>query len=112
MSESGNSCVAWGGRWSRSGSVRYESLRNLNVHLVIGGPPCQGFSPLGKMSPTDHHARLNRLWEEYFKVVGWLKPEAFVIENVPEFLKSGQYIQAKRLAEKLGYKITEGVLNA
>ncbi len=92
-------------------SVKRSDLPK-KIDLVIGGPPCQGFSPLGKMSPTDHHAKLNRLWEEYFKVVGWLKPEVFVIENVPEFLKSGQYIQAKRLAEKLGYKVTEGVLNA
>src|SRR5437763_1114342 len=30
------------------------------IDLVIGGPPCQGFSPLGQMSPSDEHAGMNK----------------------------------------------------
>jgi DNA (cytosine-5)-methyltransferase 1 len=83
-----------------------------NVQLVIGGPPCQGFSPLGQMSVRDEHSAMNELWRHYFKIVAWVRPQVFVIENVPEFLRSAQYLEAKRKATRLGYTVTEGVLNA
>jgi DNA (cytosine-5)-methyltransferase 1 len=83
-----------------------------DIDLVIGGPPCQGFSTLGKMSRTDHHAHLNSLWEHYFKVVKWLHPKVFVIENVPQFLNSVQYQEAVKVAQASGYKVKGGVLNA
>lgn len=59
--------------------------------VVIGGPPCQGFSPLGR--DRDHHSRvaLNGLWKEYLRAVRQVRPEVFVVENVPEFLKSDQF---------------------
>lgn len=61
------------------------------AEVVIGGPPCQGFSPLGKDRDADERAEMNELWNEYVRVVRQVKPLAFVIENVPEFLKSAQY---------------------
>lgn len=57
--------------------------------VVLGGPPCQGFSSLGKQEVTDHR---NALWEQYVKAVAVLCPEFFVLENVREFLKSEQYL--------------------
>src|ERR1019366_6471955 len=92
--------------------LRRSDLPNRKVDLVIGGPPCQGFSPLGKMSPTDNHHSLNRLWHFYFKVIGWVQPKVFVIENVPEFLKSYELLEAKKIAKKLGYRVESGVLKA
>ena len=92
--------------------LRRADLPKTKVDLVIGGPPCQGFSPLGKMSPTDTHHSMNRLWQFYFKVIGWVSPKAFVIENVPEFLKSYELVEAKKIAKKLGYRIVSGVLKA
>jgi DNA (cytosine-5)-methyltransferase 1 len=83
-----------------------------NVHLVIGGPPCQGFSPLGKMSPTDRHPRMNQLWQHFFRVIGWLNPLAFVVENVPEFLETFEFQQAQRKATELGYETVSGILDA
>lgn len=80
--------------------------------LVIGGPPCQGFSALGKFFPTDHHPQMNRLWRQYFKVIEWIKPRAFVIENVPEFLQSPEFEEVERKAKKLGYTLGKRVLNA
>jgi DNA (cytosine-5)-methyltransferase 1 len=53
------------------------------VHLVIGGPPCQGFSVAGRRDPND--AR-NRLFRQFVRVVSELKPWYFVIENVPGIL--------------------------
>lgn len=62
-----------------------------STDVIIGGPPCQGFSPLGR--DRDHHSRqgLNELWKEYLRAVKQTRPKIFVIENVPEFLKSGQF---------------------
>lgn len=56
--------------------------------VVLGGPPCQGFSSLGKQEVTDHR---NALWEQYVEAVAVLRPEFFVLENVREFLKSEQF---------------------
>jgi DNA (cytosine-5)-methyltransferase 1 len=92
--------------------LRRADLPKTKMDLVIGGPPCQGFSPLGKMSPTHNHHSMNRLWQFYFKVVRWVSPKAFVIENVPEFLKSYELIEARKIAKKLGYRLASGVLKA
>jgi DNA (cytosine-5)-methyltransferase 1 len=61
------------------------------AEIVVGGPPCQGFSPLGR--DRDDHSRhaLNTLWRQYLRAVQQVRPKVFVVENVPEFLKSGQF---------------------
>ncbi|QOJ35216.1 MAG: DNA cytosine methyltransferase [Nitrospira sp.] len=91
-----------------------EKLNNVpvNADIVIGGPPCQGFSPLGLMSPREAHAQMNELWRHYLRITREVKPIAFVMENVPEILRSVQYPKIKRAFEKLGFIVTEGVLNA
>ncbi|MGP5641608.1 DNA cytosine methyltransferase [Brachybacterium tyrofermentans] len=58
------------------------------VDVVVGGPPCQGFSTLGKRDMGDER---NLLWREYAKTVNKARPKYFVLENVPAFLKSPQY---------------------
>lgn len=56
--------------------------------VVIGGPPCQGFSNLGSRDPDDPR---NRLWREYVRVVLAADPEIFVLENVERFSKSLEF---------------------
>lgn len=56
--------------------------------VVIGGPPCQGFSNLGTRDPADPR---NRLWVEYMRVVLVANPQIFVIENVERFSKSVEF---------------------
>ena len=56
--------------------------------VVLGGPPCQGFSALGKQEVTDSR---NALWEQYVEAVAVLRPKFFVLENVREFLRSEQF---------------------
>lgn len=58
------------------------------VDVVIGGPPCQGFSQLGKQDEDDPR---NLLWRHYVHTVTLAKPRYFVIENVPGFKKSRQW---------------------
>lgn len=59
-----------------------------SADLVVGGPPCQGFSALGKQDAEDER---NSLWLEYARTIRMSKPKYFVVENVAEFKKSPQY---------------------
>jgi DNA (cytosine-5)-methyltransferase 1 len=58
------------------------------VDVVIGGPPCQGFSNLGKRDPLDMR---NRLWRSYVDVVVASGCDVFVFENVDRFAKSAEF---------------------
>jgi DNA (cytosine-5)-methyltransferase 1 len=58
------------------------------VDIILGGPPCQGFSGLGKEELNDPR---NQLWREYMRVVNILHPKLFVIENVDRFLSHSEY---------------------
>ena len=58
-------------------------LNSPTVHLVVGGPPCQGFSVAGKRDPNDPR---NRLFREFIRVVSEVKPWYVVMENVPGIL--------------------------
>jgi DNA (cytosine-5)-methyltransferase 1 len=91
-----------------------ESFEKADV--VLGGPPCQGFSPLGKHRDADSRARLNALWEQYLRAVRLVRPRAFVIENVPQFQKSAQFAELLRLMvtdeDLREYQFAYGVLNA
>ena len=79
---------------------------------VIGGPPCQGFSPAGKGNPDDPR---NQLWREYFRVVTECRPQFIVLENVPGMLHSknrAHFDELMEAFENLGYNMNFGILNA
>lgn len=86
------------------------------AQIIIGGPPCQGFSPLGRDRDDISRTQLNGLWKHYLDAVRTVKPKAFVIENVPEFQRSAQFAELLRLLDtdtELGaYEPAFGVLNA
>ena len=86
------------------------------AEVIIGGPPCQGFSPLGRDRDDHSRAALNSLWREYVRAVRQVRPSVFVVENVPEFLKSAQFqtfLEAFRKDRALReYEIDIAVLNA
>jgi DNA (cytosine-5)-methyltransferase 1 len=77
--------------------------------LVIGGPPCQGFSLLNKKREGDPR---KELWRAYMQVVERLNPMAFVMENVPELLPSQEFAEVRKMSAKMGYLLDFGVLNA
>jgi len=60
-----------------------EFLTSEPIHLVIGGPPCQGFSVAGHRNPNDPR---NRLFYEFVRVVNEVRPWYVVLENVPGIL--------------------------
>ena len=86
------------------------------VDIVVGCPPCQGYSPLGKMSRgvdrEVQHRELNGLWEAYVDVIALLHPKAVVTENIPQFLKAPEFFMFTQRLVELGYKHIEGNLNA
>lgn len=76
------------------------------VQVVIGGPPCQGFSTLNQTKTEDLDDDRNQLWKEYLRAVDDMQPEVFLIENVPRFFNTDQFENAKQHAEDLGYTVT------
>lgn len=91
-----------------------DDIRNVTkfpaAEVVIGGPPCQGFSRLGKQATRERTENL--LWKEYVRCVKDVRPKVFVIENVPEFFKDPAWPGVRSAAERLGYKVVGKVLNA
>lgn len=105
-------------------SVQLDALRG-SIDLVVGGPPCQGFSTAGRRDPTDPR---NQMTEQYLLLVEKLEPRYLVIENVAGFnmrfdsddgidklLKDAKHASyadyvAGRLAD-LGYTVSRGLVN-
>jgi|JI9StandDraft_2_1071091.scaffolds.fasta_scaffold51964_3 DNA (cytosine-5)-methyltransferase 1 len=69
------------------------------VDIVIGGPPCQGFSALGTRDPADPR---NKMWAFYAGAVQAAEPSYFVLENVAPFLKSEQFRELEAATEPGG----------
>ncbi len=98
------------------GDIEYGPTYPNSADVIIGGPPCQGFSPLGRDRDDASRAQLNGLWKHYLDAVRTMRPMAFVIENVPEFQRSEQFAELLNLlstdTELSAYGIAYGVLNA
>jgi DNA (cytosine-5)-methyltransferase 1 len=84
-----------------------------DVDVVIGGPPCQGFSTLGKQDVEDDR---NALWREYAATIVRARPSYFIVENVAAFTKSPQYqlfVEATRPGRLLeDYTFQTAIMNA
>jgi len=77
--------------------------------IVIGGPPCQGFSLLNKNRKSDER---KQLWRPFLKVVENSNARIFVMENVRQLVKSVEYDEIKEAAQELGFNLTSAVLCA
>lgn len=93
-----------------------NKFKDTRVDIIVGGPPCQGFSMFGKrrfVNSKDydpHQDERNRLVFTYLKYVEYFKPKWFMIENVPGFLSLDDGFFIKSLLEdikKLGYNNCE-----
>ncbi|QBQ07615.1 DNA (cytosine-5)-methyltransferase 1 [Spiroplasma gladiatoris] len=83
------------------------------VNMIIGGPPCQGFSLKGKKLGLNDSR--NFLFLEFFHIVEKLKPEIIVIENVKNMstASDGFFIkQIEKMFSDIGYNINHGILNS
>src|SRR5699024_710119 len=90
-------------------------IQSKKVDVVIGGPPCQGFSMAGKHGRTFIEDDRNELFREFVRFVSIIKPKMFVMENVARILshnKGKTVIEIKNIFEDLGYCVKFKVLNS
>ncbi len=107
--------------------AEYSSqLENMagSIDLLVGGPPCQGFSIAGRRNPSDPR---NQMAEQYLKLVSILRPMYLVIENVSGFASKFNETKSRELddrfsktsyaefivdsLENLGYSVSSGLVN-
>ncbi len=77
--------------------------------VLIGGPPCQGFSALNRQRDGDVR---RQLWREYERALQATEAEYFVMENVPQLLGSREYEDFRARAVARGWDVCEAVVNA
>jgi DNA (cytosine-5)-methyltransferase 1 len=104
------------------GDIRQISVDNIRktigakkIHVIIGGPPCQGFSMAGRRDPKDPR---NSLFMEFVRIVDGIKPPFFVMENVRGLLASRTASEVpvidiiKNEFSKIGYEVEYHILLA
>jgi DNA (cytosine-5)-methyltransferase 1 len=121
--------VVWANEWGSDACATYRL--NIGHHLVegdigaipsdeipacevvIGGPPCQGFSVAGKMDPDDPRSKL--VWE-FFRVIRDKRPVAFAMENVKALAQLSRWAGVRQALVSafggLGYDVACAVLDA
>jgi DNA (cytosine-5)-methyltransferase 1 len=80
-----------------------------NADIVIGGPPCQGFSLLNKNRDGDPR---KQLWRPYMDIVKKSGAKVFVMENVPQLLNTDEHQEILEAANNNGFKTVSTVLCA
>jgi len=86
------------------------------INLIVGGPPCQGFSFAGKRNPDDPR---NKLTEEYIKIVKIIHPRYILLENVKGFKAPFSFKNKKKIyadvvktkLEDLGYEVYTSMID-
>jgi len=89
-----------------------DSTKGVKPDVIIGGPPCQGFSVMGDKNSADPR---NVLFESYVRLVDDLEPSCFVFENVKgiKSMFKGRYLNmVANSFSKIGYDIYLKVLNS
>lgn len=94
-------------------SVLPQLREYAGVDLVFGGPPCQGFSVIGKMDPEDVRSQL--IWS-FLEAVSIIRPKAFIMENVKALASIKKWKDIRdafvKKAYDLGYNCIPFVVNA
>ncbi|MCU0786224.1 MAG: DNA cytosine methyltransferase [Verrucomicrobia bacterium] len=98
-----------------AGFLRLVKMRPGDLDILMGGPPCQGYS-IHRLKDSGVKDPRNALLVRYIEFVRVIQPKAFVIENVPGLLRerhSAYLHRLYRLAEEAGYELAPPVtLNA
>lgn len=99
-------------------------VNNEEIDVLIGGPPCQGFSTIGARISADEKKRRqkdarNVLFKQYIRVLKIIQPKVFLMENVVGMLTldNGSYIEMiknefSNLESEFGYKFDIFILDA
>ena len=87
-------------------------IKENEIDLIVGGPPCQAYSTVGKRLIDDPKGKL---FQEYYRILKGVNPKAFLFENVKGLLsmQGGTLLKTIiSLFESLEYKVSYEVLNA
>lgn len=87
-------------------------LKEGELDVFDGSPPCQGFSTAGKREMSDSR---NQLFREYVRLLRGLKPKVFVMENVSGMVKGKMKLIFAEILRELkasGYKVSARLMNA
>lgn len=102
-----------------SAEVKDQKIQSINdfsewdaADVVVGGPPCQGFSNLNATKTRNLSDERNRLWQEFLRGVADIEPDVFLVENVPRFLDTDEAAALSEKARGLGYSVVAGKLCA
>lgn len=91
--------------------ILFDATKGQKIDVVVGGPPCQSYSTLGKRQ-MDERANL---FMQYKRILKILKPKAFVFENVVGILSMNHgrlFEQIKAEFEEIGYNLKYDILDA
>jgi len=87
-------------------------IKKGEIELIVGGPPCQAYSTVGKRLISDPKGKL---FQEYYRILKELDPKVFLFENVKGLLsmQSGELLKTIiTLFESLGYRVSYKILNS
>ena len=90
-------------------------IGNNKIDVIIGGPPCQGFSIAGKIGRNFIEDERNQLFKEFVRFVEVIKPRIFVMENVAALKTHNKGKTIEEIVkefERVGYTVKYDVLNA
>lgn len=100
----------------RLGSVSQRTgLSRGDVDVIVGGPPCQGFSSIRPFRSSNEDDPRNSLFEEFAGYVNYFRPPAFVMENVVGLAthrKGSSIEQIQECFDDLGYMSDWRIMNA
>lgn len=92
--------------------ANFFSDNNISVDVLVGGPPCQGFSLAGPRKIDDSR---NKLYQAMVKTAATLKPKVIVLENVPGIIQLHGGLVGEKIIQDfsdLGYKMAYKILYA
>lgn len=93
----------------------FELTNGQKVDVIIGGPPCQGFSIAGNIGRKFIDDPRNRLFKEFVRVVEIVKPKYFVMENVARLYTHNKNKTREEIIKdfnELGYAVKCQILNS
>jgi DNA (cytosine-5)-methyltransferase 1 len=88
------------------------NIKPNEIDIIVGGPPCQAYSTVGKRLIDDPRGKL---FQEYYRLLKEFNPRLFLFENVKGLLsmQNGELLKnIISLFESLGYKVQYQLLNA
>ncbi len=101
--------------WNRDiRTIRNDEIKKYNgkVDLIVGGPPCQGFSTIGKRLVKDPR---NELVFEFIRFVNIIQPKVFLMENVRGLLSANDGLIKDAITKEfddIGYEVIHDVICA